>query len=56
MIDIDIDKQESDKFNVDEDFESIVGYDPKLFSSDAKLLAVCLMNINNILDDIKNTR
>jgi hypothetical protein len=53
MIEIDVDQQELDKF--DEDFEKLVGYDPKLFSSDTKLLTMCLMSINNNLDDIKES-
>jgi hypothetical protein len=53
MIEIDVNQQELDKF--DEDFDKIVGYDPKLFSSDTKLLAMCLMSINNNLDDIKES-
>ena len=53
MIEIDVDQQGLDKF--DEDFDKIVGYDPKLFSSDTKLLTMCLMSINNNLDDIKES-
>lgn len=53
MIEIDVDQQEFDKF--DKDFEKLVGYDPKLFSSDTKLLTMCLMSINNNLDDIKES-
>ena len=53
MIGIEAEHQELDKF--DKDFDKIVGYDPKLFSSDTKLLAMCLMSINNNLDDIKES-